>query len=130
MAWNGTDELEADDVLHLNPPDAARWWAETVAGGDASLAHVKDDAEEHAVARAAAAAFNLPGRTWQRALEYAARCYRNRGGGHAHTCLDCDVVLERGDFDCEFDADHDFAFCDRCAADAGENREGGTDETD
>lgn len=36
--------------------------------------------------------------------------------GHAHLCLDCDVVIERGDFDCARDEDHDFAVCEYCIA--------------
>lgn len=26
--------------------------------------------------------------------------------GHAHQCWQCDLVIERGDFDCGFDQDH------------------------
>ena len=37
---------------------------------------------------------------------------------HKHTCLNCGCVLEEGDFDCEFDSDHDWALCDnRCGRD-------------
>lgn len=34
---------------------------------------------------------------------------------HKHTCLNCGIIIEEGDFDCEFDADHDYALCDACA---------------
>lgn len=34
---------------------------------------------------------------------------------HKHTCRDCDRVIAEGNFDCELDADHDFALCDECA---------------
>ena len=30
---------------------------------------------------------------------------------HKHLCLLCGDVIEEGDFDCEVDADHDFAVC-------------------
>lgn len=35
--------------------------------------------------------------------------------GHDHTCLNCGRVIEHGEFDCERDADHDFALCDECS---------------
>lgn len=34
---------------------------------------------------------------------------------HAHTCLTCGAEIERGNFDCEIDQDHDFRDCDECA---------------
>jgi hypothetical protein len=34
---------------------------------------------------------------------------------HAHTCLGCTAVLARGEFDCDYDAEHDFALCAECA---------------
>lgn len=36
---------------------------------------------------------------------------------HAHTCLSCGKVLAVGEFDCEYDRDHDFADCESCAVD-------------
>jgi hypothetical protein len=35
---------------------------------------------------------------------------------HAHTCLGCTAVLARGEFDCDYDAEHDFALCHTCAS--------------
>ncbi len=35
---------------------------------------------------------------------------------HKHLCIECETVLDEGDFDCEIDADHDFAMCDECEA--------------
>jgi len=35
---------------------------------------------------------------------------------HKHTCLNCDAVIEEGNFDCELDRDHDWSLCDKCAA--------------
>lgn len=34
--------------------------------------------------------------------------------GHAHHCWQCDLVIERGEFDCDLDEDHDFADCEYC----------------
>ena len=36
---------------------------------------------------------------------------------HAHTCLDCDVIIDLiplSEVECENDADHDFARCGEC----------------
>lgn len=33
---------------------------------------------------------------------------------HKHICLNCDVIIAESDFDCEFDADHDFELCAAC----------------
>lgn len=33
---------------------------------------------------------------------------------HKHFCLDCDCVIAQGNFDCEFDSDHDFELCRTC----------------
>lgn len=35
---------------------------------------------------------------------------------HKHTCLNCDAVIAEGEFDCEFDRDHDFELCAKCAS--------------
>lgn len=35
---------------------------------------------------------------------------------HKHNCLECGKVISEGNFDCEFDTDHDFALCPACAA--------------
>ncbi len=42
---------------------------------------------------------------------------------HKHTCLNCDRVIAEGNFDCEFDVDHDFALCDRCTGRTDERKE-------
>jgi hypothetical protein len=34
---------------------------------------------------------------------------------HKHFCLVCGSVVAEGEFDCEFDYDHDFAVCCRCS---------------
>lgn len=36
---------------------------------------------------------------------------------HTHFCRQCGIELETGDFDCEYDTDHDFALCTDCAND-------------
>jgi len=36
--------------------------------------------------------------------------------GHKHTCLDCNRVIGTGGGDCDVDRDHDFGYCDACAA--------------
>ena len=41
---------------------------------------------------------------------------------HKHLCLDCDAIIDEGDFDCESDADHDFALCSACTAKADARR--------
>lgn len=34
---------------------------------------------------------------------------------HQHLCLHCDILIAEGEFDCEYDEDHDFALCENCA---------------
>lgn len=40
--------------------------------------------------------------------------HRGTNMAHKHTCLNCDVVIEEGNFDCELDRDHDYRVCDDC----------------
>ena len=35
---------------------------------------------------------------------------------HKHTCLNCGALIAEGDFDCEYDTDHDYELCDECSA--------------
>lgn len=42
---------------------------------------------------------------------------------HAHLCLDCGAIIATGDFDCEYDADHDFALCAECCREEENNYE-------
>jgi hypothetical protein len=42
---------------------------------------------------------------------------------HSHFCLACGDILATGDFDCEYDDDHDFALCDTCAEQEWRGRE-------
>ena len=36
------------------------------------------------------------------------------GTGHKHTCTSCGATIAEGDFDCEFDRDHDYQTCATC----------------
>jgi hypothetical protein len=43
---------------------------------------------------------------------------QKRSAMHKHTCLICDKVIAEGNFDCEFDSDHDFGVCNECMKEA------------
>lgn len=64
--------------------------------------------------------------TAERVGEMAERVFSAMAGewmitAHRHLCRSCARTIEEGDFDCERNADHDWALCDDCAALGGED---------